>query len=525
MSEESSSTGDVKNVNKDVIEAVNLLAHGKRNILCGEISQAVTQLQDACRILAREFGELADECADSYLWYGKALLELFRMEGGVLGDAIPGTTESEDSENSADESSDQNSTNDNNEGEEDELEDGVMSEDLEEEETGESKDEISTAKDDENESNGTDALHDINVPSTRESQGQDTPDVIKDASNGTTVVNGNNAGSEESNRTGTEINPSVSQENEISDAVPGSSKQEATDTDDISNLQLAWEMLELSKLIYQRHDRADMKLKLAETYLKLGEIGMETEQYDQAMTDLSHCLSIQQHSLQADDRRLAETLYQMGLACTYSRKYDSAVAHYRSAMAVIQAKIDRLALVIAGEIPPDPTENGDGFYTPLELAEREIKELEALLPDILAKIDDVKDEQGEADKVKIMMQETVAPSTSNFGSRLHDGAAASGCFKSVSTVPEQPVNNISHLVRKKRKSEDDLTDKSDPEKRQKMSDGLASKSSSHESSRQLATSDNSEMPATVPDLTPEKIISTDTLSSQDESYQTEKANT
>lgn len=45
----------------------------------------------------------------------------------------------------------------------------------------------------------------------------------------------------------------------------------------------------------------------------------------------------------------------------------------------------------------------------------------------------MKDEQGEADKVKIMMRETVTPSTSNFGSRLCDGMATSG-FKSVSTV-------------------------------------------------------------------------------------------
>ena len=37
-----------------------------------------------------QYGEVADECGDAYFWYGKALLEVSRQEGGILGDAVPG---------------------------------------------------------------------------------------------------------------------------------------------------------------------------------------------------------------------------------------------------------------------------------------------------------------------------------------------------------------------------------------------------------------------------------------------------
>lgn len=110
------------------------------------------------------------------------------------------------------------------------------------------------------------------------------------------------------------------------------------------------------------------------------------EQYDQAISDLTQCLQIQKQILVPEDRRLAETLYQLGLACTYCRQYDSAVEYYRSAIAVIQSKINRLVRIVTGEIPPDPVENSDGFYTPLELAQKEIEELRELLPDIAAKV-------------------------------------------------------------------------------------------------------------------------------------------
>merc|ERR1712224_443193 len=40
-----------KTAAKEAVEALNLLAQGKRNMLCGEVPQAVSQLQEACRIL------------------------------------------------------------------------------------------------------------------------------------------------------------------------------------------------------------------------------------------------------------------------------------------------------------------------------------------------------------------------------------------------------------------------------------------------------------------------------------------
>lgn len=45
-----------------------------------------------CSLLHRSkaYGETAKECADAYFCYGQALLDLARMENGVLGNALQG---------------------------------------------------------------------------------------------------------------------------------------------------------------------------------------------------------------------------------------------------------------------------------------------------------------------------------------------------------------------------------------------------------------------------------------------------
>merc|ERR1712034_53694 len=82
-------------------EATTCLVTGKRHLLVSDIPAAVTILAKACGLLSTQFGETAKECAESYFYYGKALLELSRIESGVLGNALDGVPEEDDEANNS----------------------------------------------------------------------------------------------------------------------------------------------------------------------------------------------------------------------------------------------------------------------------------------------------------------------------------------------------------------------------------------------------------------------------------------
>merc|ERR1711970_1335804 len=81
-------------------EAINHLVAGKRHMLVQDIAAAVASLAQACEMMSAQFGETAVECADAYFHYGKALLEMARLESGVLGNALDGVPDGEDSDSS-----------------------------------------------------------------------------------------------------------------------------------------------------------------------------------------------------------------------------------------------------------------------------------------------------------------------------------------------------------------------------------------------------------------------------------------
>ena len=74
----------------------------------------------------------------------------------------------------------------------------------------------------------------------------------------------------------------------------GTEKKE--EEEEPSNLQLAWEMLELAKVVYTKKmeaetgDKTQVLERLCSTMLALGEVSIENENYKQAVEDIQECL-------------------------------------------------------------------------------------------------------------------------------------------------------------------------------------------------------------------------------------------
>jgi len=353
-------------------KAMMCLVSGKRHLLCQDISSAVTSLGEACELLAQEFGEKAPECAEAYFYYGRALLEMARLEAGVLGNI-----DTDDSE------------------EKSEDEDG-SEEDAEAEEKEEEKEETASKEDAEK------------PEAEKENTEEAEPEKEKED------IDGDN--------------------NEVQD----SAEQAAEDEEDPSNLQLAWEMLELAKMVLMDQLEGESKDKLTdemkntlekrlfETFLILGEVSLENENYPQAVDDLTICLEKQKAVLPEDSRNIAVTYYQLGIALGFNMKYEEAIEKLEMAIGVLKKRIDNL---INKTESVDESKKDDAFYT----REKEIKEIEALIPEIKEKITDTIEMKEESMRKIAEVKEQMG-----FGSGSSSGAGTSGegssSAKPISTI-------------------------------------------------------------------------------------------
>nr|DBA17748.1 TPA: hypothetical protein GDO54_016075 [Pyxicephalus adspersus] len=507
-------------------EAKKLLGVGSKHMVMRDFHQAVSVLQEACKLLAKKYGETADQCADAFFSYGVALLELARMENGVLGNALEGMPEEEDDEKEEEDpnipsasnldkkqrkklreqvydamaeeekpeksdagepSTDEKAENDVHMEEDKPSEDKdtkettngdatesssetvekrtageavteeksadeskevegaseskakaaegageskaeeVESKDKEVEGAGESKAEEGESKDKEVEGAGEskaeegeskdkeaegageskaveDESKDKEAEGASESKAKAAKGEVKaketeaadedmeasektedsseapaeKAASSTTPESKDSKPSAEEAETGkpsaeeaetgkpsaeeTETTKPSAEETETTKSSAGTKEKpegleeeaepmeaegnlvvtcsgcQQEDEEEVSNLQLAWEMLDLSKVIYMRQQDKDSKLKVAQTCEKLGEVCIESENYSQAVEDFLVCLNIQKENLEEHDRLLAETHYQLALAYHYSSKHDSAICHFTQSTEVIEKK-------------------------------------------------------------------------------------------------------------------------------------------------------------------------------------------
>jgi len=359
-------------------EATTCLVTGKRHLLVSDVPAAVTILAKACELLSAQFGETAKECAESYFYYGKALLELSRLESGVLGNALDGVPEEDDeANNSKIEDPAKMTADEKTEVEEkvgEALEENFVSlekkdekkdeaaESAESEKKEESKDGEASGSKEETEGTEDEGMEEGDDSQDEEVEGGQDEEMDADKSASASVTDGDKAGDKEE-------------------------KKEGEDDEEPSNLQLAWEMLELAKVVYTKQiesgaeNKSEMEEKLCSSILALGEVSIENENYSQAVEDIKLCLK-KQENLPKDSRIIAETHYQLGVAQGFNGQYDEAVESLNAAIKIIKEKTKNMKEV---------------SKTPSDEEKKEIAELEALVPEIEEKIADTKDMKKEAE--------------------------------------------------------------------------------------------------------------------------------
>ncbi|XP_052415159.1 histone-binding protein N1/N2-like isoform X5 [Carassius gibelio] len=468
-------------------EAKKLIGTGKRHLVMGDVVSAVSVFQEACAMLAEKYGDTADECGEAFFLCGKAILELARMENTVLGNALEGVPEESSEEGEKPNDSKIESADNLDEKTRDELRAQVydaMSEDQtrsdvkevgegeQNQEEVEKQEKVDSLKERDAASPKTEkpaehkaklAERDANPAQDEEKRAEhEVKPAEKDAVKSEGVDESSSMKedvtvSNEVTEKAEKVEKSENKENEEPMEEDGDddddddedsedeTKDKESEEDEVGNLQLAWEMLEVSKVIYKRQDRKEDQLMAAQIYLKLGEVGAESGNYTQALEDFNECLTLQLKHLPSHSRLLAETHYQLGTTYIYTAQYSQAIEHFSSSIKVIESRLAMLQEVI------DKSEGAEAAKE----EKSELEELKLLLPEITEKIEDAKEGQRTAAAASEAIHQTLAGASTSSAFPAENGGPSSSTASQIPVRPadgassSKSASDISHLVRKK----------------------------------------------------------------------------
>ncbi|OCB86534.1 hypothetical protein A7U60_g6430 [Sanghuangporus baumii] len=199
----------------------------------------------------------------------------------------------------------------------------------------------------------------------------------------------------------------------------GGGEDEEGDDDDgepEDDFNAAWEVLDLARALYEKRKDVDdaIKLKLADTYITLGDVSLETEKFDVAIPDYESGLALKSELLPISSRQLAEAHYKLSMVLDLtSGKLSQAIRHAEKALESVETRLAELRIGLSGQLPPLPEPpqaaaskqdvKGKGKAAPVRVAqeelvqnmsksqiEAEIKELEGLREDLALKVDELR---------------------------------------------------------------------------------------------------------------------------------------
>ncbi|KAG6833229.1 hypothetical protein H0H87_009850 [Tephrocybe sp. NHM501043] len=242
----------------------------------------------------------------------------------------------------------------------------------------------------------------------------------------------------------------------------GEEEEDGEDAEPEDDFNAAWEVLDLARAIYDKQKDSEdneVKLKLADTYIALGDVSLETEKFDQAITDYEAGLDLKSQLLPISSRQIAEAHYKLSMVLDLTPgRLSDAIVQAEKALESVESRLAELRDGLSGQLPPIPQEEkqdgkGKGKATGSCLVrddlvqnmtktqiESEVKELSELREDLALKVEELK----------------TAPNDSADGPTSAPAMAAQALDKELnsgsSAVPETAsvVNDLTSVVKKKK---------------------------------------------------------------------------
>ncbi|KAJ1033089.1 hypothetical protein NDA16_000367 [Ustilago loliicola] len=269
--------------------------------------------------------------------------------------------------------------------------------------------------------------------------------------------------------------------------------------DDDDDLQVAFSVLDLARVIYQRildsdspnlttlhgqeWEKTRIQAELAEVMNDLGDVGLEAENFSQASADYRSSLEILTPLLLPHSRRLADAHLRLGLALEFHPEIEQrkgAKSHVQSAsdvlgkrIAAIQSRINKSST----EAPAEGKEKDDLADLSEPALQKELEEMQGMKKEIDTKLEeyDTEDRQaqlnGEPDLTGVLGLPADAAAAAKgamttkdalqqaikdafLGAQAEQGAEGVNPFTGAAAKSsDAPVNNLSSMVKRKKKPE------------------------------------------------------------------------
>ena len=133
------------------------------------------------------------------------------------------------------------------------------------------------------------------------------------------------------------------------DGASGSGHQSQAGGSD-EDLEIAWEVLEVARVILSTHTAKNCRLLLARVYLRLADLSLDQGNPEQAIMDYQHCLQERIRFLDCSDRLLADVHAALAVAYLYSSarhsdkaaQRSSSIHHYMEAVKVFELLLEKI---------------------------------------------------------------------------------------------------------------------------------------------------------------------------------------